>query len=381
MQGRYHGLVGAEAWPDDELSRGQVLAGRYRLTEFLGRGGMGLVFAALDLTTGAAVAVKLPRREVRKRKKALARFQQESHAASRLSGPNVVRVSDVAELDDGTPFIVMELLVGTDLASELDLRGALPPAEAVDIVLEASAGVAEAHAAGIVHRDLKPHNLFLARGAERGARRTVKVLDFGISKLGGADVPRVTTTGARLGTPLYVSPEQLVSAKYVDARTDVWALGVILYELLTGTLPFEGATAMAVAAAIQTVEPPPPSARRPGITPALDAVVLRALAKDPSKRFGSVAELARALAPYAASPAVASSPALAEPRAEPRPRAPEAGETLADTPRRGEAARSVSPVDTEKSVSSGATLSGSSRVLLVLAALFGVLLLALAVAR
>ncbi|HEX6275731.1 MAG TPA: serine/threonine-protein kinase [Polyangiaceae bacterium] len=371
--------MGAEAWPDDELSRGQVLAGRYRLTEFLGRGGMGLVFAALDLATGSAVAVKLPRREVRRRKKALARFRQESRAAARLSGPHVVRVSDVAELDDGTPFIVMELLVGIDLASELDARGALPLAEAVDLVLEAAAGVAEAHAAGIVHRDLKPHNLFLANVAEPGAHRSVKVLDFGISKLGGADVPRVTTTGARLGTPLYVSPEQLVSAKYVDARTDVWSLGVILYELVTGTLPFEGPTAIAVAAAIQTVEPPPPSSRRPGLPPELDAVVMRALAKRPDERFGSVAEFVRALAPFAASPASATRvTAFAErPARAARPEAPRAGETLADSPR-AEAARSGARVATPES--SSATLSGSSRLLLVLAALLGVLLLALAVA-
>ena len=339
---------------------------------------MGLVYAALDLSTNAAVAVKLPRPEVRSRKKALARFQRESRTASRLRGPHVVRVTDIAELDDGTPFMVMELLVGRDLARELDVRGALEVPEAVEYLLQAASGVAEAHAAGIVHRDLKPHNLFLVTPPARGDARTVKVLDFGISKLDSADVPRMTTTNARLGTPLYVSPEQLVSAKYVDARSDIWSLGVILYELLTGTLPFEGGTAIQVAAAIQTIEPPRPSARRPGIPPELDAIVMKALSKDAARRYPNVVELAQALAPFAPSGRGASrllARAADAARGATRPVALAAGGTLVDSPRDLPSAPGRAPGEPSIPVRKDA---GPSLLLIAIAALFGVLLLALA---
>ncbi|HEX6766715.1 MAG TPA: serine/threonine-protein kinase [Polyangiaceae bacterium] len=380
-------------WPDDDFSRGDLLAKRYRVTDFLGHGGMGLVYAALDVTTGTPVAVKMPRREFRNRKKALARFQQESRAAARLRGPNVARVTDVAELADGTPFIVMELLVGNDLATELERRGALPLGEAVGYVLQAASGVAEAHAAGIVHRDLKPHNLFLVgsldvrRGPDPAGGRIVKVLDFGISKIGGADAPRVTTTNARLGTPLYVSPEQLVSAKYVDARSDIWSLGVILYELLTGTRPFEGATAMVVATAIQSVEPPPPSARLAGIPPELDRIVMKALSKHAAARYASVSEFSSALAPFGAGARVGDDATVAPPSRVEAIRAPEgfaplaAGETLADTPRE-ESVLAESPPEAAGtaggSTSAAERETGPSRLLLVLAALFGLALLAIA---
>jgi serine/threonine-protein kinase len=367
--------MGATDWPIDDLARGDVLARKYRITDFLGYGGMGLVYAARDLSSGATVAVKLPRREIRNRKKSLARFERESRAASRLRGPNVVRVTDVAELDDGTPFIAMELLTGRDLASELDERGVLPIPEAVGYVLEAASGVAEAHAAGIVHRDLKPHNLFLV---DEAAGRSVKVLDFGISKIDGGDLPRVTTTNARLGTPLYVSPEQLVSAKYVDERSDIWSLGVILYELVTGSLPFEGETALKVAIAIQTVEPVPPSSRAPNIPPELERIVLKALTKKPEKRFANVHELARALAPFAETrhagrwqSAFVAPPA---PRhAGPVPLA--AGDTLSDDSRDDGAEERSSPVEARERTPSDA---GGSRLLLVVAALFGIAILALA---
>lgn len=367
--------MGATDWPVDDLSRGEVLAKKYQVTDFLGYGGMGLVYAARDLASGAILAVKLPRPEIRNRKKALARFERESRAASRLSGPNVVRVVDVAELDDGTPFIAMEHLVGKDLAVELDERGALPVAEAVGYVLEAASGVAEAHAAGIVHRDLKPHNLFLV---EDSGHRKVKVLDFGISKISGADLPRVTTTNARLGTPLYVSPEQLVSAKYVDERSDIWSLGVILYELLTGAVPFTGETAIKVAIAIQTVEPKTPATRAPHVPPELDRVVMKALSKKAAHRFANVHEFARALVPFAETRHEARwSEVFVVPKTEPkRPPSPlAAGDTLSDSPREDSSAGAFA--DSGASTSSAA---GPSRLLVVLAALFGLAVLAFALA-
>jgi serine/threonine-protein kinase len=363
-------------WPVDDLTRGQVLAKKYQVTDFLGYGGMGLVYAARDLESGTTVALKVPRPDIRRGKKALARFERESRAASRLSGPNVARVMDVAELDDGTPFMAMELLVGKDLASELDERGRLPIPEACGYVLEAASGVAEAHAAGIVHRDLKPHNLFLVEGP--GGRK-LKVLDFGISKVVGTNMPRVTTTGARLGTPLYVSPEQLVSAKYVDERSDIWSLGVILYELLTGNVPFTGETAIEVAIAIQKVEPEPPSRRVPQIPPELERIVMKALSKKPALRFESVHELARALVPFAeARHASRWSDAFVAPKADPkRPRMPLAsGDTLTDSPRE-DAPAAGNPLLAEPDAPEPST-AASTRLLLVLAALLGLGLLAAA---
>jgi serine/threonine-protein kinase len=245
-------------------------------------------------------------------------------------------------------------------------------------VLEAASGVAEAHAAGIVHRDLKPHNLFLVEGP---AGKSVRVLDFGISKIGGADLPRVTTTNARLGTPLYVSPEQLVSAKYVDERSDIWSLGVILYELLTGALPFEGETALKVAIAIQTLLPLPPSARVSGIPPELERVVMKALSKKAEHRFANVHDLARALAPFAeARHAGRWQSAFVAPPTEPKRIPPglvplAAGETLTDSPRDEAQDEDRSPVEARERTPSDA---GASRVMLVVAALFGIAILALA---
>jgi serine/threonine-protein kinase len=370
--------MGADAGPNDELQAGDLLAKRYKITDFLGHGGMGLVYAALDVKTATPVAIKLPRSEMRSKKKALARFGRESRAAAKLRGPHVVRVTDVAELADGTPFIVMELLVGRDLATELDERGALPVREAVSYVLQAASGVAEAHANGIVHRDLKPHNLFLVN---EPAGRTVKVLDFGISKMGDGEIARMTTTNARLGTPLYVSPEQLVSAKYVDARSDVWSLGVILYELLTGALPFGGATAIAVAAAIQTEEPKPPSAHVPTLPKELEGVVRKALAKKAEQRFQNVTELAEALLPFGDRTAFAGSvaPAARKPTRRATPAPLPAGDTHPDSAR-----ESDTPVGAEspREEGSGGRESPGGRArsmaLVVLAAVVGLGLLALA---
>ena len=280
----------------DAPSPGTILAGKYEVVRELGRGGMGLVLEARHLRLGQNVAVKLLLPEMRFDREVTSRFEREARAAARLTGPHVARVLDVDILADQSPFLVMELLRGRELGEELDERGPLPVREAVSFVLEACSAMAEAHRMGIVHRDLKPANLFLA---DAGGRRTVKVLDFGISKVAGDINANVTTTATAFGTPLYMSPEQVRSAKNVDARSDIWSLGVILYELLSGQPPFDAPSATAILAAIIADAPTPLSEIRTDVPAALSGAVMRALSKNPDTRYPDVASFAAAIAPSA----------------------------------------------------------------------------------
>ncbi|MCC6645775.1 MAG: serine/threonine protein kinase [Polyangiaceae bacterium] len=283
----------------DVLSPGAVLSGRFRVERVLGQGGMGVVVAAHHLQLDRRVALKFLLPEAVKSEVVLARFLREARTAARLQGEHVARVIDVGTLDEGTPFLVMEYLEGRDLADTLKLRGALPQDEAVTYVLQACEALAEAHAAGIVHRDLKPANLFLARRPDGTA--AVKVLDFGISKASMYDSvdAALTRESAMMGSPAYMSPEQLRSARDVDHRTDVWSLGVVLYELLTGRVVFDAATLPDLHVQILSAAPSSVRVRRPELPPLLDGVVMRCLEKDPARRFSSVADLAAALAPFA----------------------------------------------------------------------------------
>jgi serine/threonine-protein kinase len=231
---------------------------------------------------------------------AVARFVREARAAARITSEHVARVYDVGALDGGEPFIAMEYLEGQDLGRLLETRRALEPEEAIDYLLQACVALAEAHGSGIVHRDLKPANLFLVQRVD--GRRLVKVLDFGISKMtgGGAQSGSLATrTSALMGSPLYMSPEQMSSSKAVDARSDIWALGVVLYEMLGGAPPFQGDTLPQVCAMVMAEPPRPLAETRPGLHPALYAIVARCLEKQPAARFQNVAELAHALAPFA----------------------------------------------------------------------------------
>ena len=280
---------------------GDVVAGRYLVERELGGGAMGIVLEARDRTvTGggsALVAIKFLKGARARQKESATRFVQEARATRTLRSAYVVRVLDVGVLDAGTPYFVMELLRGENMLERLQKHRPLHVEDVVDAVVEACAAMDEAHARGIVHRDLKPANLF--RTIDASGRARVKVLDFGISKvLEDAEDPELTNTTDMLGSPHYMSPEQLRSAKHVDHRTDIWALGVALHRLLTGQPPFVGQNMTAVCAAVMADEPSPPSALRPDLPPALDAIVARCLKKEPNERFESAAALGRALLPF-----------------------------------------------------------------------------------
>ncbi len=254
--------------------------------------------AARDVQVGEPVAIKFLHPRLAMDITSVERFVREAKAASRISSEHVIRVKEVGATETGLPFIAMELLQGQDLASFV-AGGTAQLTLAADCVIQAAAALAEAHAAGIVHRDIKPSNLWLSRGPD--GNPFVKVLDFGISKLESVEGDsKLTDTRAVFGSPAYMSPEQIRSAKRVDHRTDVWALGVVLYELLAGRVPFEADNVAGVLAAI-TADPPAQLARvRPDLPLAVEEVVLACLVKDPGRR-ASLGDLAAALAPFASS--------------------------------------------------------------------------------
>lgn len=290
-----------ERWQAGVPAVGELIAQKYRVEGVVGTGGMGVVVSARHLQLGQVVAIKLltlPPDEDR-RDEAIARFLHEAQAAAGLRSDHVVRLYDVGQLDSGLPFMVMELLSGTDLGSLLDEQGPLPEAQAVDFVLQACAGVAEAHRMGIVHRDLKPSNLFVTTRSD--GLPLLKVLDFGISKqltdpASGEVLPTFTSTRTLMGSPNYMSPEQIRDARRVDVRTDIWALGIILQELLTDAPVFGGESFPGICAAIVADQPLPVRTLRPDVSRKLELVIERCLQKDPQQRFQSIDELVGALA-------------------------------------------------------------------------------------
>jgi serine/threonine-protein kinase len=309
------------------INVGDVIDGKFRVLRVIGAGGGGVVVSAVHMHLDQQVAVKAMRSDAARDTTLVSRFLREARAASRLKGEHVARVTDVGMPDNGTPYMVMEYLEGEELGSVLRRRGPLPVGEVATYMLQVCDALAEAHAVGIVHRDLKPSNLFLTHRSD--GKPCIKVLDFGISKttsLAALD-DDLTSAEAVLGTPHYMAPEQMRSSREADSRSDIWALGIVMYTLLAGHRPFRGDTMAEIYAA--TLRDPAPLIRetRPDIPDGLEWVICKCLEKDPAHRYQTVQELAVALLaylpdtvdtitrawPHAFAPAPSSAPMMAPP--------------------------------------------------------------------
>ncbi len=271
---------------------GETLEGKYKVERVLGQGGMGIVVAARHVALDTRVAIKFLLGEPSEH--GVDRFLREARAAVKVHGEHVCRVFDFGRLVTGEPFIVMEYLEGVDLARKLENDGPQPVPEVVGWIIEVCAALAEAHANEIVHRDLKPANVFLSTRPD--GTRCAKVLDFGISKLPKGHT--ITSPAALMGSPAYMAPEQMESASDVDARADVWSLGVMAYELLTGKPPFVATSIVQLTVEVRDKEPSPIETLQPNVPPSLGRVIAKCLAKRPEDRYASVAALVAELAPF-----------------------------------------------------------------------------------
>lgn len=328
--------------PPPNTKPGAMIGDKYRIERELGRGGFGVVVRAIHLTLDQRVAIKVLTEGEGSTEAEFAedaaRFRREAKATAALRSDHVVRVLDVDVLDSGYPYIVMEYLEGKTLHELVYTSPPLPIEDAVDYVIQVLAALAEAHSVGIVHRDLKPANVFLSRGP--GASMVAKVLDFGVSKMIGATSQRLTRTGAIVGTVAYMSPEQMLDARSVDGRADLWSAGLVLYEALAKKHPFGTSTAgPKVVTAILNDPLIPVVTIRTDVPAGLDAIVTRLLDKSPERRFQTAAEVAKALTPFAS---VRSRPVLDEIRRAPPPSGAAAPQPPSSRGPRGPSAPSAS---------------------------------------
>jgi serine/threonine-protein kinase len=282
------------------LEPGSFIAGRYRVLEKIGEGGMGQLYACLDTVLSREVAVKLMQRSLAAEPLVAERLMREAMLAAQLRR-HVAQVFDCGMLATGEPFIVMELLSGRDIYAVLRESGPLSPEDVSGLMLQVCDGLAEAHEKGIIHRDLKPENLFCA--TQPDGEVVIKIVDFGVSKqVTGRRMRAQTNPGESVGSPQYMSPEQITAPSEVDARTDIWSLGVVMFELLTGVLPFRGPGTARICAAVLTDPTPSISEYRNDVPPALEFIVRRCLEKDRERRFSDVSELSAALTALEYSP-------------------------------------------------------------------------------
>ncbi|HEX8111974.1 MAG TPA: serine/threonine-protein kinase, partial [Kofleriaceae bacterium] len=281
---------------DAGVGIGEIFVDKYRVDRILGHGGMGVVAMCTHLALNEHVAIKMLRKDVLDDADAVERFMREAQAAVKLKSEYVARVIDVGRSSANVPYMVMEYLDGEDLGQLLEDRRTLGVPWAVEITMQCCEALAEAHSLGIVHRDVKPTNLFVTWRPDGSA--IIKVLDFGISKALTGNSMALTQTQSLLGTPAYMSPEQMRSARMVDARTDIWSLGTVLYEMLEGRRPFEAESFSEMCVKVAVDDPGAMTQTPPG----LQLVVLRCLEKSPDQRYPSMAELARDLVPFAQDP-------------------------------------------------------------------------------
>ncbi len=282
------------------------IAGKYRLERLIGEGAMGEVWQAVNEATDRRVAIKLISRSAADSDELRARVLREARACGRIAHRNVVEVFDAGETAEGSPFLVMPILSGETLASRIERMGRLPDLLAARVGLEIARGLAAAHAAGIVHRDLKPGNVFLAREPD-GDEETVKLLDFGVSKILSAKDNVATATGSALGSPAYMSPEQARGDRGVDHRSDLWALGVVLFEMIAGSRPFVGDSPYTCVAEILSGRIPDVRERLPAADARLANVIARCLEREVQRRVGTAAEVADALRAYLGQSAAGAS--------------------------------------------------------------------------
>jgi serine/threonine protein kinase len=287
---------------EDDVPVGEILAGRYRVERVLGAGGMGVVVRVTRLDGEGPFALKFLRPSVARDPLAARRFRREAEAAGRIESPHVVKISDVGQLASGTPYLVMEFLEGPTLDQRLAGNRRLPLAEACDLALQIAEGLAAAHAMGVIHRDIKPANLYLVADAD-GAE-LLKIADFGVSKIldpDGREGRGLTRTQTSIGSPLYMSPEQMRSARTADFRADQWSLGAVLYRMVTGQLPFEAGSMVRLCVLVLEGDFVPLATRCPELPAELAAAVERCFRVSPAERYADLAEFADAFVPFAGS--------------------------------------------------------------------------------
>jgi serine/threonine-protein kinase len=309
-----------QSW--DIPEKGETIAGKYVIEAPCGRGGLAVVLSAMHLELDRRVAIKVLLPEWAGDSEVVRRFVREGRTATRIKSEHVVRVFDVGTLESGAPYLVLEYLDGHNLEDIVTNWGPVAVPTAIDWVLQAAEAIAEAHAHGIVHRDLKPANLFLTRRADGSA--CIKVIDFGLSKLNDPrlrGVPKITLPTDVMGSPHYMAPEQLKATCDADERADLWALGAVLHELITGQAPFGGETVAEICATVLTQATPRISSIRANVPPGLERAVLRCLEKDPAARFATVAEMAYAIAPFGTAVAGSSYERIARMAGPPAPAA------------------------------------------------------------